>query len=115
GRGTGAKLWVVMEMWFARMIAPALIVIVIIGCTLASACAFATLITPPDEPDDEAVAGWSPGGAPARAAVPPIPSNFSVTDGDEPGWVSNTRVCSPMPGPGRSTPWTAKTCGPPLS
>src|SRR3954452_10119734 len=65
-------------MWSALMTAFPPIVLVMIGCTLASALALLTLMTPPDEPDEDAVAVWSPVGAPARAALPPTPSSVAV-------------------------------------
>src|SRR4051794_41865118 len=75
-------------MWSAWMTAFPPIVFVMIGCTLESALALLTLMTPPDEPDEDAVAVWSPVGAPASAALPPTPSSVAVP---LPGEMSRTR------------------------
>src|SRR5215213_4262819 len=107
-------------MWSARMIAFPPIVLVMIGCTLASAVAPLTLMTPPDEPDEEAVAVWSPVGAPASAALPPTPSNLAVPLPDE---MSRTRfwrhggkgaTVAHSAAPVRSTPCSWNVCGPPV-
>src|SRR5438045_3099222 len=106
-------------MWSALMTAFEPIVLVMIGWTLAAADEWATLITPPDEPEADAVVIWSPVGAPASVPVPPTPSSFCVP---EPGPMSSTRFwrhggngalgvqCAMLV---RSTPWTANVCGPP--
>src|SRR5262249_41348008 len=90
------------------------------GWTLASALECATLITPPDEPDAEAVVIWSPVGAPESVPSPPTPSRCCVP---EPGAMSSTRFCRHGGKGGaaeqratlvKSTPWIANVCGPPV-
>src|SRR5438093_11213 len=65
---------------------------------------------PPLEPDDAAVATWSPVGAPASALLPPPPSSFCAP---LPVEVRSTmRYCRPEPAAVMFTPSAANVCVP---
>ncbi len=107
---TRPRLSVVMLIVPAWIEAPEPIVFVKIGWTTAFAFADFTSIAPPLEPDDDAVATWSPVGAPASTLLPPTPSSCCTP---LPVEVRSTmRYCRPEPAAVMFTPSAANVCVP---